>query len=94
MWTRQNLKNWLSGLEIKKYMNESKNSSSPDSLLDLEFPSGMNFHIPNLEIPLDMIVQLSEDRLPIVNASPDWWIERVKGKCFVPFSLVDEKDSK
>ena len=55
--------------------------------IDIEFPDGKGFRSVNIPVPLDEIIRLSEERLPLINSSPDAEEQRLAAKCKIPFEL-------
>ncbi len=55
--------------------------------LDLVFPDGKEFSSKYVHVPMEMIIKLSEESLPIVTSVPGFEETRLRQKCTVPFVL-------
>ncbi|MEW6745886.1 MAG: hypothetical protein AB1486_24360 [Planctomycetota bacterium] len=54
----------------------------------LRLPAAPEFHSQRAPVSLEMILALSEERLPLVNAWPDFEERRLRTKCREPFVLM------
>jgi len=78
-------------METRQYMPKSSNTSesaqpeTPEPLLNL--PDGRDFHPVKWQVPIEVIVRLSEQRLAIINGRPGAQAERLARMTPVKFRL-------
>ena len=69
-------------------MNESESRSEKREVdLDLELPHPEGFVSQRHPVSVDMIIRLSEERLPLVTTRPGFHERRLADKVDVPFEL-------
>jgi hypothetical protein len=65
--------------------------SDAESILgaELQFPEGSGVEPRMYSLPTDVVIRLSEERLPILTSWPGFEKERLRAKCRVPLDLPD-----
>ena len=74
-------------LKCMKSSLDYKSSFAAEWDFDLDLPGGAGFASQTLPVDPALIIELSEERLPLLNARPDAEQKRWLAKSLIPFEL-------